>query len=41
MTLKQIYVNKFKKLIEKERKHEIEFHRNEIKKLGRKKGRCR
>ncbi|MDK2987915.1 IGHMBP2 family helicase [Methanothermococcus thermolithotrophicus] len=36
MTLKQIYVNKFKKLIEKERKHEIEFHRNEIKKLGRK-----
>lgn len=33
--LKQMYVIKFKKLIEKERRYEIEFHRNEIKKLGR------
>ncbi|MBG0769179.1 IGHMBP2 family helicase [Methanococcus maripaludis] len=34
MTLKQIYVNKFKELVKKERDHEINFHKEEIKKLG-------
>ncbi|ABO36125.1 putative DNA helicase [Methanococcus maripaludis C5] len=34
MTLKQIYVNKFKGLVRKERDHEINFHKEEIKKLG-------
>ncbi|MBA2839633.1 putative DNA helicase [Methanococcus maripaludis] len=36
MTLKQIYVNKFKELVKKERDHEINFHKEEIKKLGTK-----
>uniref|UniRef100_A9A980 DNA helicase n=1 Tax=Methanococcus maripaludis (strain C6 / ATCC BAA-1332) TaxID=444158 RepID=A9A980_METM6 len=34
MTLKQIYVNKFKGLVRKERDQEINFHKEEIKKLG-------
>lgn len=34
MTLKQIYVNRFKELVRKERDHEINFHREEIKKMG-------
>lgn len=36
MTLNQIYVNKFKELVKKERDHEINFHKEEIKKLGTK-----
>ncbi|AEF95732.1 IGHMBP2 family helicase [Methanotorris igneus] len=34
MNIKEHYVNKFMKLIEKERKYEMDFHREEIKRLG-------
>ncbi|ABR54798.1 putative DNA helicase [Methanococcus vannielii SB] len=36
MTLKQIYVNKYKELVKRERDYEISFHREEIKKMGEK-----
>ncbi|EHP87932.1 IGHMBP2 family helicase [Methanotorris formicicus] len=34
MNIKEYYVDKFIKLIEKERKYEMDFHRKEIEKLG-------